>query len=175
MRNKKQVYRLALLLAICAAMALAGAALAAGEVLTRSVVSSAGGQDTVNGIEARSAIGQPVAGIVTTGGSGGVCVGFLCPGSGSEQGMPEITPTATAETTPTAETTGTPSTTPNSTGTPDSTTTPETTGTPGETPTPDPSQTPASTTTPGATPTPSPTSTFGDKTDVYLPLIKNGS
>lgn len=169
MKNLSKLHRIVLLVALCSAIAIAGAALAAGEVLTRSVVTSAGGQATVDGIEARSAVGQPVAGIITSEGNGGVCVGFICPGSGSTQGVPAITPTATPDES------ATPGTTPGSTGTPDPSVTPDASQTPGTTPTPD--STPGSTTTPGpgTTPTPNTTPDFGDDMDVYLPLIQNGN
>ncbi len=120
-----------LLLTLCAAILIGGTALAAGEVLTRSAITIAGGQATVNGIESRSAVGQPVAGIINSG-VGDICTGLMCPGSGSTQGVPQITPTAT----PAASTTPNPSQTPGATGTPSVTPIPGSTNTPSATPIP---------------------------------------
>lgn len=121
--QRHKIFNYILLIAFCTALVVAGNVLAAGEVLTRSAITIAGGQALVNGIEARSAVGQPVAGIISSA-AGEMCAGLMCPGSGSTQGVPLTTPTSTA----------TASTTPNSSPTPNSSVTPTTTPTPTSTP-----------------------------------------
>jgi len=123
--QRHKIFNYILLIAFCTALVVAGNVLAAGEVLTRSAITIAGGQALVNGIEARSAVGQPVAGIISSA-AGEMCAGLMCPGSGSTQGVPLTTPTPTS--------TATASTTPNSSPTPNSSVTPTTTPTPTSTP-----------------------------------------
>lgn len=142
-----KLYYYILLASLGLVLLISGTVLAAGEVLTRSAFTIAGGQAVVNGIEARSAVGQPIAGIISN--NGEVCVGFVCPGSGSTQGVPPITPSPTV----------TGSVTPEASTTPGSTTTPSSTTTPGATTTP-------TTPTPGATPPPS-----GSGSNIYLPVV----
>jgi len=127
MKYVQKIHIYSLLLTLCAALIMGGTVWAAGEVLTRSAITIAGGQAIVNGIEARSAVGQPVAGIISSG-VGDMCSGLMCPGSGSTQGIPQITPTAS--------TTPNPAQTPGSTSTPGATPSPGTTSTPGATPIP---------------------------------------
>ncbi|MBX3010937.1 MAG: hypothetical protein KF832_05495 [Caldilineaceae bacterium] len=118
--QRVQVAILALLLG--GVVLFVGTALAAGEVLTRAAITIAGGQAVVNGIEVRSAIGQPMAGIVSN--NGEMCVGLMCPGSGSTQGVPPTTPTPTGSATPSASTTPSGTVTPTGSVTPSSTLTP---------------------------------------------------
>lgn len=136
MKQEHRVYYYSLLAILGVALVLGGTVLAAGEVLTRSAITIAGGQATVNGIEARSAVGQPLAGIVNSASGEEMCVGLMCPGSGSTQGVPLITPSPTATGSVTPGPSPTASTTPGATTTPGSTTTPTTTPTPGSTPPP---------------------------------------
>ena len=143
MQQRHKIYHYILLIAFCAGLVVAGTVLAAGEVLTRSAITIAGGQALVNGIEARSAVGQPVAGIISSA-AGEMCAGLMCPGSGSTQGVPLTTPTLT----------------PSSSPTPSSSTTPS------SSPTPNTSETPTATPTPTSTPP-----STGNGTNVYLPLV----
>jgi|GEM_PF-2987091 len=122
MQQRHKIYHYILLIAFCAGLVVAGTVLAAGEVLTRSAITIAGGQALVNGIEARSAVGQPVAGIISSA-AGEMCAGLMCPGSGSTQGVPLTTPTST----PTVSTTPSSSPTPNTSVTPTATPTPTST------------------------------------------------
>lgn len=73
-----------------------GVALAAGEILPRSLMGSGGGQISGGGLRLRSAIGQPVAGAVSD--SFTLCSGFICgqeaPGSsGGDIVPPTLTTT----------------------------------------------------------------------------------
>lgn len=59
-----------------------GIALATGEMIPRSLIGSGGGEISGDGLELRSAIGQPVAGTVGQGPT--LCIGFICgPGASS--------------------------------------------------------------------------------------------
>ena len=120
MQQRHKIYHYILLITFCAGLVVAGTVLAAGEVLTRSAITIAGGQALVNGIEARSAVGQPVAGIISSA-AGEMCAGLMCPGSGSTQGVPLTTPTLTPSSSPTPNTSETPTATPTPTSTPPST------------------------------------------------------
>ncbi len=154
MNTTQKVFGFVILAALCVALMAGANVLAAGEVLTRSAITIAGGQATVNGIEARSAVGQPLAGIEISS-AGDVCVGLLCPGSGSSQDVP-----------------ATPSATPGGSSTPGSSSTPTASLTPDESSTPEPSATPTGTLTPQITPTASTTPATGDTNPrIFLPLV----
>jgi hypothetical protein len=71
--NKKQVVWLLVVTAVLLTFSLA---IAGGDVLPRSLVSSGGGTVSDGGLALRSAIGQPVAGTVQNGAM--LCSGFLC-------------------------------------------------------------------------------------------------
>jgi hypothetical protein len=70
---------------LAALLLAAGVALAAGETLPRSLVSSGGGQVSAGGLHLHSAIGQPLVGAVGDGPA--LCSGFLCgPGAPGASG-----------------------------------------------------------------------------------------
>ncbi len=81
----KKLRKLAILI-VLSAVVLSAAALAAGEMLPRSLVSGGGGRASGGGLALHNAIGQPAAGPVSNG-TVHLCSGYWCgaaaPGSGA--------------------------------------------------------------------------------------------
>lgn len=82
-RHQLNCKRWALIIGLIAAFLFLGVALAAGEQLPHQVIDSGGGPVSAGNVRLQSAIGQPVAGPVSSTNLN-LCSGFLC-GSGGGQ------------------------------------------------------------------------------------------
>jgi uncharacterized repeat protein (TIGR01451 family) len=96
-RKRRAAQSLGAVGAAVALLALVVTVLAAGERLPRSLVGSGGGRTTTGSVTLRSAIAQPVAGVVRDG--IGLCSGFLC-GAGTLIGPVDSIPPAITATQP---------------------------------------------------------------------------